>query len=809
MTDTIIRALCVGDTIHDFGSALKDNQYYQLFMTRNRQIFYDFIGKEPLNCTNSIEDDVIAKLQTDDTNLNTMFKNKSGSDIGPKLFSFMTDDVNNDEFKKFLGAVAASGTGIDGEKFGNIHFITDTNKLSNETLCSIQYASRKGYMIISEATDYDRGQVQTEDANCVHRHSIDVSMPTLNLFGLDSIRLYTDRDTHQRHIAYNFMQNGVQHNVLLNTSNFIVEQKTASARNLSLYKNIISGINDKTTGTIVVGGASKRKTVDDAEAPGRSKKKQDQKIPLEVLLDDIHRVYGLDHKLFNFYINKKIVPGNAEKFISILFDFKRAGDQLQVLSAKASNSIFISNDRMALMYAYLRGMPCIKTTLRQSSGENIHSNRKLTFYNFNQKTVIEDIIDGKGFYQEIIKQTIENTKSYLEHVKRIPAIISITKIKAALENSLNVLSLNDIPLRDISKSNAFDQQPPVYIYKYIHIYNVLLHLIILNIKLHIDEMPILQQNLATMEQTFARIDASTDINTLKSLSNMGQDISNFAKFLNLSDTNNLIFLIDIINLYNTDVVPAIIYDGNTVVLENIANLNQTEFYNYMNTILSTFVKSSQITILRDMYKFITSWYQTHKLIPSGKPNIRFFKDGKTADIYLDNEWKLLRIKNDANDIKMLLGEYETFIDDIARRINISMSKIKIYKGGKDATVKKPLITNILNKFIAPVEKNKGETVKNKQKSKSQQLLQTPLDLFISELDKIYDRNTNEDQMAILLIIFMVKSFNVFDHNGDIGRNYATKLTQSSSIKQLSAIAEEKSSNKSSNSSGKSANSSGK
>jgi hypothetical protein len=818
MTDGAIRALCIADTIHDFGADLKDNQYYKFFMTKNRQTFYDLLAKEPLNCTYSVEKDILDMFRIDDENINVPFKDKDAVHIGPKLFAFVINDVTDNNFKQFLGAVTATGTAVAGEKFGNIHFLTDTNKLSNSTLCSLEYLNRNGQLIICEATDFDRGLILKED-ECVHRHKIDVTLPRNNLFGLDSIRTFTDRTTHLRHIEYSFTENGVQNNTLLNTSNFILEQRSLTERNLNFYKNVIATIDSKSS-IAQKGGAGKRKSsdIDDENQMNSSRKKRDKKLSLDTLLNDILRVYGLDYRLFNFYVNKKIIPANAEKFISILFDFKRAGDQLQVLAAKQDNNIFISNDRMSLTYAYLNNMPCIKTTVKQSSTGSKHSDRKLTFYNFNQSVVIEDVIDGKGFYLEIIAKNIKYIKSYIEYIKRIPLITDMNKIRASLQKSMDILNLNDIYRSDPRNTGTFDQQPPVFIYKYIHIYNVLLHLILINIRLHIDDLQQIEANLMRLEQEFERAKANPNITVLKQLADVGKDVNQFARFVDLSETDNFTLIMDLANLYNGS-IPEIMYDSNTVAFEDISTLNKSEekalmksnkdnFYNHLNSISSIFVKYSKIPILKELYEFNKSWYKTHSLLPSGQPNIRFFKDGKTAEIYLDNDFVLVRIKNDASDIKSLLSECEELIDNLARNIDINLSRLKIYRGGRDNSLatKPPLLQNILNKFInltGPQAPTNKKSIKDNPSKKSISIVKkhitSPFNFFVSRLNKIYGENTNEDQMSKFLIIFMLKAFNIFNDKGYVSRQYSDMLlsseTSKRSIAKLSTISEETSSKK--------------
>lgn len=67
------------------------------------------------------------------------------------------------------------------------------------------------------------------------------------------------------------------------------------------------------------------------------------------------------------------------RLIKMLFDFKRLGDYSQVLTAYRYNYIFMTEDRLASIYAYFLNVPCI-ITKKYNDGTNNYT--KITFLNF-------------------------------------------------------------------------------------------------------------------------------------------------------------------------------------------------------------------------------------------------------------------------------------------------------------------------------------------------------------------------------------------------------------------------------------------
>jgi len=87
-------------------------------------------------------------------------------------------------------------------------------------------------------------------------------------------------------------------------------------------------------------------------------------------------------RIFKLLLSGDIDDSKILNFVGALFDFKRVGDQLQVETAKQLDAIFISQDKIAIAYACLKGIPCILT---------ISDFQYLIFFNFDNDYIKQNI----------------------------------------------------------------------------------------------------------------------------------------------------------------------------------------------------------------------------------------------------------------------------------------------------------------------------------------------------------------------------------------------------------------------------------
>jgi hypothetical protein len=431
------KAICAADTIHDFcaNSQNKENSDNGL---KNNRLFAKYIKSKMLTHmqylnlgidvdsnykfinASAIENNILTNLNINtqhmqkidysifDKDYTAKFLNTAGAQDKP--FYFEVDDLCDSVFKRTFGALCSAAYNNNSSK---IKFITDTNLLGDNVICSIEVNKnnpKKGMLIVSEASYYDSGTLKNVDDKCVVQRLIPVGLHKTkgNLFGLDKISLHTANVTQhdisnnnslldKMLITYSYKMPGRENTAMqvsrerkplvteIIMQNFIDSQKKKNSgsenRNKNLFKNVISMLVEP---DIEPSAKRQRRGGGDKRKRGSS----------SGLIEAINKIYKLDFNNFDTGLD------GIFQFMGILFDFKRAGDQLQIKSARKNKSVFISNDKISAAYAYFCGVPCIKTSPIGKKVGNAHRTRKLVFYGFKTKNIRDTLLNPRVMYKD-------------------------------------------------------------------------------------------------------------------------------------------------------------------------------------------------------------------------------------------------------------------------------------------------------------------------------------------------------------------------------------------------------------------------
>ena len=327
-------------------------------------------------------------------------------------FCFIVSDVTAHAFIHKLSLLCS----IAFTNSPKIKFITDAGaNLNTDTLCKTTMNKSnpiKGKVIVSEATYYDTG-TKKDIKDCVMQRLIPVQLTKTggNLFGLDKLSLKTEATQSElskdnllldrMFIKYKHDKIHEEENILMES--FITNQGKKSSeskhRNKNFFKDIISMITEPddtsqhTTKRQRRGGGPKR--------PAGA---------MSSLLRTLQKVYHLDFEQFNNNIT------NIYQFMSILFDFKRAGDQLQIKSCQKNKCVFVSNDKVSIAYAYASKVPCIKTSLIGKKDDKTgHRKRKVIFYGFKKADIQSKLLNPDVMYKDYLLYHLDALLNLLPH----------------------------------------------------------------------------------------------------------------------------------------------------------------------------------------------------------------------------------------------------------------------------------------------------------------------------------------------------------------------------------------------------------
>lgn len=623
-----ITFLSVADTAHDFRKKFDkpdDNIFYNEFMQEQKRLhndlnedFYDYKSESSVMQYLKIDDGVYNKntapfysqLTIDDFE-------KQKMDIKSFVVNVKSDDLISADFQSiFLGPIIENATNNK-----NMEVISDFALLTKDILCSIKSSHNKNVnLIICQATQYDRGAPVIGD--CVITSDIDAILRKEegNLFGLDFIgvqRVKAGDDVLNYAYAhggpvkigdeilkYQYTVNNTKKLIILKLSYFITAQTKFKTRFLTFLSDMIIEMNQVYAGkksTMKRGDkpdkkqetSNKRSHNDDALDINEYDKKQKQSssktqtIPLDVFFEQLLTVYGLNYEDFTFYnkTTKTIDRAKAKQFAYIIFDLKRAGDQMQVKSATHNKQyVFISNDAIAIAYAYCMGVPCIKTSKYGKGDEEAHATRKLTFYNFLDQN-IKNIIEKKEYYVNLIQKKLNQYSSYALSLKQIkeraqiqilPSEQQITQtdikiikdmVLRVIAKSLHILTWENNKLKlstRTTRSEAKQSVNPVegkelYIYTYVHRFNVILHIIVYNILLEVEKYAAIEAQVQALKTEFSsqvltKQNQANYIDELKTFNNKMANNPSFTlmKVLNLALPFNEHYITEIIKLYKPE-----------------------------------------------------------------------------------------------------------------------------------------------------------------------------------------------------------------------------------------------------------------
>ncbi len=586
-----IKQICVADTYHDFASDrneynLKDNMFLKDFIKEYEAYLQD------INL-NDVEDSVMNLMGIKDRKVTvdkldnyatlTVHSLREQQDKN-NSFTVKCDDVTKREFKNFLGSVIATGS-----RLGNINVISDANMLKRDIICDIKVLNKSASIIDCEASKYDRGNMDYTKASCIQSKNIPATLTADggNLFGLNSIS-----------VSANILQyeyNGQSPKVIV-LDEFNKALQNAEEKYLTFLAGIISKMFDKYNDA----DTNKRK-FDEVGAASTSKKQKTGKdtsvaktksiLSLDTVLKDLNDIYKLDYKAFNFYNEKNkgkksIDLQQAKQFVKILFDFKRAGDQLQAKSCEHDKDyVFLTNDKIAIAYAYAINVPCIKTTKYKKEAGQAHSVKKFSFYNFDTEKLVA-FIEKIEYYKEVIELNLTQYASFLAQLKEINHNInlSVSEIESRCQlflqtimKSMKILNwapnfvnkaTSDTRNNNIT-TNIYEQ---TFIYEYVHKYNVILHILAYMLFSHIQVLDQLEQKLKSFKEKYQQINTvqgQMDKNQfLKRIRDLLLEIDNDISFktmksINLSSNNNAIFFKHVIGLYDASKITdefKILYD---------------------------------------------------------------------------------------------------------------------------------------------------------------------------------------------------------------------------------------------------------
>lgn len=391
-----IKKISIADSVHDFGKELIES--FIDSNNDNNQSYRDNMEEQLLNdITGFNEYDHV-----DFNNLRNKIEHTAAGIEGKISFAVKVDDINNPTILNFISLIVRSHS-------HNRLLTADVNNIPQNTLCSInQDNSSDGiFYSLTNSTIYDRGYDIVPEENCLlpFNNTARLSKNDNNLFGLEYIETGYDDVL----LQYEYLQNSniPSNKITIYKDRFIQLQSAEEGKFLTLFKRIIEEFKkvNKRQRTNVRGGGKR----------GRS---NDNDISLLQLLIHLQNTYKINiMKMYNKpdrYLDEQsieeIIKGaDHSNMIKILLDFKRAGDQLQVKTSQDLNSVFISNDRLAIAYAYEIGVPSIKTS--HSTNLDGTKGKKLCFYGF-KKTEIINAIDDVSYYQKIHNNLVQNLLMY-------------------------------------------------------------------------------------------------------------------------------------------------------------------------------------------------------------------------------------------------------------------------------------------------------------------------------------------------------------------------------------------------------------
>jgi hypothetical protein len=781
------KQLCAADTIHDFWSDLNNNSIFKEYI--------DVTMSEHLTGFNkaNVEDDVFKKiLHIDESTIPDIANIEKD-----KPFSIIVDNVSDPTFKHLLGAISATANDR------NIHYITDTTILSKKTICDIKITKKDvmtGAFVISEATYYDSGTDKEKDGICTIESNINAKLTKSkgNLFGLNAISVGKSVNN-ETYFSYSYDN---QPETTIKIKDFIKHQNEAQndPNNKNRNKNFfIKTINLLPT----TSNTSSKKTK--KGGAGTKRKATDSASKLETVFSILNNVYELDVRDFDFSSKSSIF-----KFMSILFDFKRAGDQLQIMSAKKNKNVFISNDKISIAYATLSGIPCIKTSAFGAKNGTDHRKRKLIFYNFDKDKIVREVLNNKDYYKDAVLYNISILEKFIPDCERLQLRVkdllftkhnnatfkkfkspyTVAKInqlyiqvqenlKKSMEKSEAILNISTNLAGDMqsahmgrkvaSKATSSDlneeSKKRVFFHNYVLQYNIIVCML-LKYLLSVD----LNNNIEDLK---AQVQSKQDINENDLKTFIESDFRiQIAHFLKLSDIT-LDFFIDTIKYYIEDHNADILYT-------NIDESFDKDDFNKIIAAVTNVPKKYKdqkidIPVISKYIKLInsTNW--------SSSPN-------KTTLLFFNPIFKQIECKSAIlpkqeiqkfhNKLVEEIYEYNGTLKNLSTYSAIfDMKPVQIMKGGVPHSRKsKPRNTKIIENITMFLSQKQY----------------TYYELFMEDFKEMKRQEDNSlaNQFYEIMVFYLIRQFRVFDRYGNISEKYEAPSVVYSKSPSLQPIYEE-------------------
>jgi hypothetical protein len=871
-----IKMISVCDTIHDFGKGktnIVNNIFYKHFLNQNAKGYDENKLLEKLGIPNiKSPHDAIKYNEIDRNNITKLASNQNQNE--DFYFTIKTYNVWDYEFTEFLSAICNA---MNNHK---LEFIADASVLKYEVICNLQTSP---VIIISEAIAYDR---LVEKKSLCMNNEISIIPDALrkdngNLFGLESLSIADGRV-----MKYEYIMNGVKVLKQFDITTYIRGQNLALTETNNQLKPFIMRVIKEMQDTkeIVYKKHKKNDDRDDDESRShkKSKLKYVQPYYLRNLLELIKQIYHLDYKEFRFYSedndgNPSIKYNDASQlFVSILFDFKRAGDQLQVASARKQKAIFVSGDRLAIAYAYIMNVPCIKPTGFYEDDENSkHDNnasrhngkekkhdkdprKVLTFYNISPHRVIDAIQNSVYFHKKTGNSLykIECYARYILYLKerlensfpKGQQYIVKNKIIQTIQKSLSILKLipSDIKIQRVSQRNKANE---LYDYVFLHRYNVIIHLLLLNIINDIIDETNMNKQYTYFKKIYDEINVAKqqDIDDVKQedIDNAKQDmeklykeitdsyiykyvdILNFTNDVQYEDDKdvNRVYFRDLLNYYILNIEDIkYLYDKHNSQYNIYSMISEyVNFDEYLNVFISQYPLIQPDTQFNKFYSTITTdmmekynsviktlimndkitiyCLQNYMSLKNHVPNITKqevyisckYKYQDNFKEYMQNLIKTSQLQD--NKMNLELNKFDTTIGNLYE-VHSKTSKIirNIDEDMRDCKEQLDLLYDMSGISLKKKSFVDNYLLTRNKPPSTHELVQlggsnyemSDFDLFLDELDNIYnDNDTNTDDFAKIIMAFMVKQSCVFDRNGKLNTLYLESPQNPVSFKESS------------------------
>lgn len=415
-----IKMISILDTIHDFKTECGNNKYYNNFINKyklDKNINQNTVEKYLFKRYNIDIAYNVSLNKFTDSNINTITNS-----IKKNTFKiiYKTNDTSSINFKNILEDICLSSYNIQQQQ--SIDFISDTTIIQNDILCSLSNSR----VIITDSTYYDRASQLQNGNGCVEKKDIIVRITKEDglLMELDYI------EAGNNEIKY--MINGDINEKIIKIKKFIITKDRKYGKSLTFYNTILNSIVNITNN------------------------KKDINI-LNNLLKELENIYKL--KIVIFDNNNNLIENKAQQLCNILFDLKRSGDQLQIISAKKNKSIFISNDRMSIALAYILDIPCIRTYKNKNDDVSLVNNNKkntlLDFFNFDDNIVRSRILKNKDYYKNTFDKNKIKYNNYVDRLIELYNKLLSLEIFKNIDNIKDYIIFNIIYSSIIRESKIF------------------------------------------------------------------------------------------------------------------------------------------------------------------------------------------------------------------------------------------------------------------------------------------------------------------------------------------------------------------